>query len=63
MTTDKQVSGISFDPEVLFQADTYIAEQQREGKRTSRSALVNTALLFYLQHVRETEARKELAHA
>lgn len=54
---------VTFDREVLFSTDTYLAELRRGGVVTDRSQLVNTALLFYLQHVREKEAGKEPVHA
>jgi len=47
-------ASICFEKEVLFLTDTYRAELLRQnGKITTRSALVNTALLYYLAHVRE----------
>jgi len=52
------VTSISFDPEVLQAADTYRAELRRSGTVTTRSALVNAALLEYLQR-RRAEAGTE----
>jgi len=48
------ITSVSFDPDVLYEADSYRHELRRKGTVTTRSALVNTALHFYLQHVRET---------
>jgi hypothetical protein len=57
------ITSVSFDPDVLYATDTYIAEIAHQGQRTNRSALVNTALLYYLSHIREEAATQEAADA
>lgn len=54
--------GIYLDLDVLADVDTYRAELQRAGKTTDRSALVNAALIEYIQRRRE-EAAKEPSNA
>ena len=49
---------VYLDPAVLLETDTYRAELRRAGTVTTRSALVNTALLYYLEHVRAEEAAR-----
>jgi metal-responsive CopG/Arc/MetJ family transcriptional regulator len=49
---------VYLEDEVLQAVDTYRAELRGQGITTSRSNLVSTALLYYLQHVR-AEANQE----
>lgn len=59
----KIICSISFDPDVLVAADTYAAELRGAGERPNRSALVNAALIEYVQRRREELAAREQAHA
>lgn len=53
------ITTVSLDPDVLLAVDTYRSELRRSGTVTTRSALVNAALLEYLQNRREEAARAE----
>lgn len=57
LSANKIICSISFDPEVLVAADTYAAELRGRGERPNRSALVNAALIEYIQR-RRAEAQE-----